>query len=102
MDSGSTIHKGENVKKRFRLLGSLLALSLVAAACGSDSKSSSSTSAQGSATTTAASTGGSTPGTSGTVSGGEITIALGSEPTSLDPYLVDDGAERAVNDNIYE
>ena len=34
--------------------------------------------------------------------GGAITIALGSEPTSLDPYLVDDGAERAVNDNIYE
>src|SRR5687768_9165840 len=32
----------------------------------------------------------------------EITIALGSEPTSLDPYLVDDGGERAINDNIYE
>lgn len=31
-----------------------------------------------------------------------ITIALGSEPTSLDPHLVDDGGERAVNDNIYE
>lgn len=33
---------------------------------------------------------------------GEITIALGSEPTSLDPHLVDDGGERAVNDNIFE
>lgn len=33
---------------------------------------------------------------------GDITIALGSEPTSLDPHLVDDGGERAVNDNIYE
>jgi peptide/nickel transport system substrate-binding protein len=31
-----------------------------------------------------------------------ITIALGSEPTSLDPHLVDDGGERAINDNIYE
>jgi peptide/nickel transport system substrate-binding protein len=31
-----------------------------------------------------------------------IVIALGSEPTSLDPHLVDDGGERAVNDNIYE
>ena len=91
------------MKKRYRLLGSLLALSLVAAACGSDSKSNSSpTSAQGSADTAASTSGGSTPDTGGTVSGGEITIALGSEPTSLDPYVVDDGAERAVNDNIYE
>ena len=32
----------------------------------------------------------------------EITIAVGSEPTTLDPQLVDDGSERAVNDNIYE
>jgi peptide/nickel transport system substrate-binding protein len=35
-------------------------------------------------------------------SGAGITIALGSEPTSLDPHTVDDGGERAVNDNIYE
>jgi peptide/nickel transport system substrate-binding protein len=35
-------------------------------------------------------------------SGGSITIAIGSEPTSLDPQLKDDGGERAVNDNIYE
>ena len=34
--------------------------------------------------------------------GAAITIALGSEPTSLDPHLVDDGGERAINDNIYE
>jgi peptide/nickel transport system substrate-binding protein len=32
----------------------------------------------------------------------EITIALGSEPTTLDPQAQDDGGERAVNDNIYE
>lgn len=34
--------------------------------------------------------------------GAVITIALGSEPTSLDPHLVDDGGERAINDNVYE
>jgi peptide/nickel transport system substrate-binding protein len=32
----------------------------------------------------------------------QITIALGSEPTTLDPQLREDGGERAVNDNIYE
>ncbi len=31
-----------------------------------------------------------------------VTIALGSEPTTLDPQLREDGGERAVNDNIYE
>src|SRR5690606_37698878 len=34
--------------------------------------------------------------------GGEITIALGSEPTTLDPQIREDGGERAVNDNVYE
>src|SRR5690349_776262 len=32
----------------------------------------------------------------------EITVALGSEPTTLDPQAQEDGSERAVNDNIYE
>lgn len=32
----------------------------------------------------------------------EVTITLGSEPTTLDPQLREDGGERAVNDNIYE
>ncbi|GAB5377618.1 MAG: ABC transporter substrate-binding protein [Acuticoccus sp.] len=32
----------------------------------------------------------------------EITIAIGSEPSTLDPQLRDDGGERQVNDNIYE
>lgn len=59
----------------------LLALGLVAAACGDDGETGS--------------------GGDGT-SGGQITIALGSEPTSLDPHLVDDGGERAINDNVYE
>jgi peptide/nickel transport system substrate-binding protein len=36
------------------------------------------------------------------VVGGSITIAIGSEPTSLDPQLKDDGGERAVSRNIYE
>ena len=31
-----------------------------------------------------------------------ITIAIGAEPTTLDPQVRDDGNERAVNDNIYE
>jgi peptide/nickel transport system substrate-binding protein len=29
-------------------------------------------------------------------------LAIGSEPTTLDPHLADDGGERAVNDNVYE
>jgi peptide/nickel transport system substrate-binding protein len=36
------------------------------------------------------------------VSSQEITIALGSEPTTLDPQVRQDGGERAVNDNVYE
>lgn len=31
-----------------------------------------------------------------------LTIALGAEPSSLDPQLVQDGSERSVNDNVYE
>lgn len=34
--------------------------------------------------------------------GTAITIAIGGEPTTLDPQLRDDGFERAVTDNIYE
>ncbi len=36
------------------------------------------------------------------VLGQEIIIALGSEPTTLDPQVREDGGERAVNDNVYE
>lgn len=32
----------------------------------------------------------------------EITIAIGSEPSTLDPQARDDGGERAINDNVYE
>jgi peptide/nickel transport system substrate-binding protein len=35
-------------------------------------------------------------------SAGDITIAIGSDPSTLDPQVRDDGNERAVNDNIYE
>lgn len=32
----------------------------------------------------------------------DLSIAIGSEPTTLDPQIREDGGERAVNDNIYE
>ncbi|TPW15491.1 MAG: peptide/nickel transport system substrate-binding protein [Acidimicrobiaceae bacterium] len=96
------------MRKLTGVLGTLLALSLVAAACGGDDSSTS-----GGTAGTSAGTNGSSPTTeeSGAVgttvaTTGEaaesISIVLGSEPTSLDPHLVDDGGERAVNNNIYE
>jgi peptide/nickel transport system substrate-binding protein len=33
---------------------------------------------------------------------GEIVIAIGGDPSTLDPQQADDGNERTVNDNIYE
>jgi len=33
---------------------------------------------------------------------GEVVIAIGNDPSTLDPQYADDGNERAVNDNIYE
>lgn len=41
------------------------------------------------------------PGTS-QAAAGSITIAIGSEPATLDPQLRDDGGERAVGRNVYE
>lgn len=32
----------------------------------------------------------------------DLTIAIGAEPTTLDPQLRDDGGERHVNDNVFE
>lgn len=85
---------------RSRLAALLLPLALIAAACGgSDSDSSNETTAPDASGSTADSVASSDPAPS---EGGSIVIALGSEPTSLDPYLVDDGGERAINDNVYE
>jgi peptide/nickel transport system substrate-binding protein len=33
---------------------------------------------------------------------GDIVIAIGGDPSTLDPQAADDGNERAVNDNVYE
>jgi len=72
------------VSKRQRLGVVLAAIGLLATACGDDGDDDSSGDGGGSE------------------GGAEVTIALGSEPTTLDPYLADDGGERAINDNIYE
>ena len=95
------------MRSRSRLFGALVALSLVAVACGGDDDD---TTTEPAADTAAASSdapatepaGTPAPGTSPAVAGASITIALGSEPTTLDPYIADDGGERAINDNIYE
>lgn len=75
------------MRKRWRfLMVTAVVLGLVAGACGNDDDDSGS--------------GGDTGGA--TKKGAAVTVALGSEPTSLDPHTVDDGGERAVNDNVYE
>ncbi len=106
------------MRKRHRLLGAFVALGLVVAACGDDDDSDAETAtaeadtgdtagdtAEATADTATADTATDpteAPATEPAAEGAAITIALGSEPTSLDPHLVDDGGERAINDNIYE
>ena len=90
------------MRKRHAVLGAFLVLGLVAAGCGDDDDSSDTTEADDSEATTPEGEDTTPEGTSAPVEGAAITIALGSEPTSLDPHLVDDGGERAINDNIYE
>jgi peptide/nickel transport system substrate-binding protein len=85
--------KGDTLRKLHRLFGALVALGLVAAACGGDDDAGTTTTQAGGSQTTDSPT---------PVEGAIVTIALGSEPTSLDPHIVDDGGERAINDNIYE
>lgn len=103
-----------------RLGAVLLALGLTAAACGGDDDGGATDTGAGDTATdtgdggTAGDTGdtaGSAATTGGTEGGGgsgsvedgaSITIALGSEPTTLDPQIREDGGERAVNDNVYE
>lgn len=70
--------------RSFVALAVALVLVLVGAACGGDDSGSES------------------GGGGGDGEGGELTIALGSEPTTLDPQIREDGGERAVNDNVYE
>jgi peptide/nickel transport system substrate-binding protein len=102
------------------LLGAFVALGLVVAACGDDDDSDAEpTTAADSEPEDTADTGAATgdtatdateateppateEATAPAAEGASIVIALGSEPTSLDPHLVDDGGERAINDNIYE
>ena len=76
-------HMGQPPRRFRRALVAALAIVVVAAGCGDDG------SGDASATPSAA-------------DASTITIALGSAPTSLDPHLVDDGGERAINDNVYE
>lgn len=77
-------------------------LGALVTACGSDGDTdSSSDSAATVPSDGTASTSGETTAPTAT-DGASITIALGSEPTNLDPHVVDDGGERAINDNIYE
>jgi peptide/nickel transport system substrate-binding protein len=78
-----------------KILALAMALGLVAVACPADEPDPAAP-APDQAPADGAAADGAAP------AGETITIALGSEPTSLDPHLVDDGGERAVNDNIYE
>lgn len=91
--------------RKHRVLALVVPFALALAACGGDDDSSE-PAEQPSATTTGSDEGGTEPaeepGDEPAVEGAAITIALGSEPTSLDPHLVDDGGERAINDNVYE
>jgi len=96
--------------RRNRLTSLLIPLALLGAACGGDSaedvadapapaaqESTADEPADESAAEPAAE-----PASEPAAEDASIVIALGSEPTSLDPHLVDDGGERAVNDNVYE
>lgn len=88
------------MRSQWRLAIPMMAFALVVGtACGSDGASDGDASAPTGSTATADSSGGDA---APAVDGASITIALGSEPTSLDPHIVDDGGERAINDNIYE
>jgi peptide/nickel transport system substrate-binding protein len=92
-----------------RIYGTLVVLALAGAACGGGDDEGDEATAEATAdaataeatedAATAEATGGDTEAPA---TGEGLTIALGSEPTSLDPHTVDDGGERAINDNIYE
>ncbi|MGH2734597.1 MAG: hypothetical protein ACRDKZ_03370, partial [Actinomycetota bacterium] len=71
------------MRTRFRMTAVLMVLGLLAAGCTDDG-------------------GGGDDAAGASTTGAEITIAIGQEPSSLDPQLVDSGFERSVNDNVYE
>lgn len=86
------------------LLMLVLVMTMIATACSS-SDSTTTTAADG--TTTTAGGDDATTTTAGgddgpVASDAAIVIAIGSEPSSLDPQARDDGGERAINDNVYE
>ena len=84
--------KGFAMTTRRLITASVAALALLASACASD----------GGGTDRADDVAATSTASNGAAADGAITIALGSEPTTLDPQLTDDGGERAVNDNVYE
>jgi peptide/nickel transport system substrate-binding protein len=103
--------------RKHRVLALVMPFALALAACGGDDDSSEPAADEPSEVTTDDTTGddgsggepaeepaepAEEPADPPSADGAAITIALGSEPTSLDPHLVDDGGERAINDNVYE
>jgi peptide/nickel transport system substrate-binding protein len=72
------------VSRPIRYVGVLIGILLTAAACGGGDG------------------GGDGDGDGQADTAAEITIAIGTEPSTLDPQIKDDGGERAVNDNVYE
>ena len=88
------------MRRHVKVVALALVLGLGAVACSDDDGGSTTDTQAATEETTAAATDDTTA--PAPQAGGEIVIALGSEPTSLDPQLVDDGGERAINDNVYE
>jgi peptide/nickel transport system substrate-binding protein len=76
-------HRGDRMKLRKSVVAVAAALMTMASACGGGGSE------------------GADPADADTV-GGSIVIAIGAEPTTLDPQARDDGAERAIGDNVYE
>jgi peptide/nickel transport system substrate-binding protein len=82
------------LRRTFTLFSVLMVLALVLAACGTTAAPPAATSAPAAPAATQA------PVATGP--SGQIVIAIGGDPSTLDPQVADDGNERAVNDNIYE
>jgi peptide/nickel transport system substrate-binding protein len=82
------------LRKTFALFSVLIVLALVVAACGPTPAPAQPTQAPAAPQATEP------PAPTGPT--GAIVIAIGGDPSTLDPQAADDGNERAVNDNIYE